>query len=311
MDSAWWAVVTHPRISMDLVAQFYGQIHMSGHDYVAHYHSKQLVIAGLNAKITSLQERKISERQRYLQEKDQFQNQIAELRTLLANQTATSKKQKSQLVEISTCQESVTNALCENPQDCKQQAISELEHAQKVLNERIDTLSEELGFVRELYTNAVAEIDDFKMQKTKSEQLVDDQAKEITSLEAFVLQNIDNRSPCLSCAAQCSETCPGLDLCGRTVLYVGGLQKMVPHYRQLVESSGGNFIHHDGGKEVARNLLPKMLSTADAVLCPIDCISHDACNCAKKICKRYQKPFVLMRSASLSSLAKGLSDIAG
>jgi SET domain-containing protein len=68
-------------------------------------------------------------------------------------------------------------------------------------------------------------------------------------------------------------------------------------------------MHHDGGKEVSRTLLPKMLISADAVLCPIDCISHDVCNCAKKICKRYQKPFILMRSASLSSLAKGLSDI--
>ena len=52
-----------------------------------------------------------------------------------------------------------------------------------------------------------------------------------------------------------------------------------------------------------------MLTTADAVLCPIDCVSHDACNCVKKMCKRFQKPFVLMRSAGLSSLAKGLSEI--
>lgn len=52
-----------------------------------------------------------------------------------------------------------------------------------------------------------------------------------------------------------------------------------------------------------------MLTTADAVLCPVDCVSHDACNGVKKMCKRFQKPFVLMRSAGLSSLAKGLSDI--
>jgi SET domain-containing protein len=84
---------------------------------------------------------------------------------------------------------------------------------------------------------------------------------------------------------------------------------MVPHYRQLVENFGGQFLHHDGGKEASRNLLPKMLITADAVFCPVDCVSHDACNCVKKMCKRFQKPFVLMRSAGLSSLAKGLNDI--
>jgi len=84
---------------------------------------------------------------------------------------------------------------------------------------------------------------------------------------------------------------------------------MVSHYRQLIENRGGNFLHHDGGKEASRAILPKMLSTADAVLCPIDCISHDACICVKKICKQYQKPYVMMRSSGLSSLAKGLTEI--
>lgn len=113
--------------------------------------------------------------------------------------------------------------------------------------------------------------------------------------------------PCLTCADQHTEKCPGEDLCGRTVLYVGGLHKMVPRYRQLVENFGGRFIHHDGSKEASRTLLPGML--AAAVFCPIDCVSHDACNRVKKMCKRFQKPFVLMRSASLSSLARGLKNI--
>ncbi|HHD57299.1 MAG TPA: DUF2325 domain-containing protein, partial [Desulfobulbaceae bacterium] len=57
------------------------------------------------------------------------------------------------------------------------------------------------------------------------------------------------------------------------------------------------------------NKLPKMLTTADVVVCPVDCVSHDACTCVKKMCKRYQKPFALMRSSGLSSLAKGISEI--
>ena len=87
------------------------------------------------------------------------------------------------------------------------------------------------------------------------------------------------------------------------------MMQLVSHYRQLVEQHGGRFIQHDGGKEASRNLLPKMLLTADAVCCPIDCVSHDACNCVRKMCKRHQKPFILMRSSGLSSLAKGLSNI--
>ena len=152
-------------------------------------------------------------------------------------------------------------------------------------------------------------ISQMKKQIYRLEQQKVEQTQEIAALEKTLSQFLNHDRACRSCADQDTEKCPGRNLCGRTVLYVGGLHKMVPHYRQMVEHLGGCFVHHDGGKEVSRNILPRMLNTADAVLCPIDCVSHDACNCVKKICKRDQKPFVLMRSASLSSLAKGLSCI--
>lgn len=84
---------------------------------------------------------------------------------------------------------------------------------------------------------------------------------------------------------------------------------MVPRYRQLVERYGARFIHHDGGREDSQALLPKMVDSADAVFCPVGCVSHDACNCIKKICKSCRKPFLMMRSSGLSSLDKGLNDL--
>jgi hypothetical protein len=114
---------------------------------------------------------------------------------------------------------------------------------------------------------------------------------------------------CAGCPDLETEHCPGPDLCGKKILYVGGLKKMVPHYRQLVENFGGRFMHHDGGVEVSRNQLPKMLGCADIVFCPVDCVSHDACTCVKKMCKHYRKPFVMMRSSGLSTLAKELNNI--
>ena len=114
---------------------------------------------------------------------------------------------------------------------------------------------------------------------------------------------------CTGCADQKTGRCPGPDLCGKKILYVGGLKKMVSHYRQLVENCGGQFMHHDGGVEIARNQLSKMLGSADIVFCPVDCVSHDACTCVKKMCKRYRKPFVMMRSSGLSTLAKELANI--
>ena len=80
-------------------------------------------------------------------------------------------------------------------------------------------------------------------------------------------------------------------------------------YKQLIEKNGGHFLHHDDGIEVAGNKLPKMLTTADVVVCPVDCVSHDACTCVNNMCNRYQKPFAIIRSSGLSSLVRGITEI--
>lgn len=135
------------------------------------------------------------------------------------------------------------------------------------------------------------------------------QAEEMQALERHAVSELRRQFVCPDCEDQHSDKCNGPALCGKTVLYVGGLHKMIPRYKQVVEQLGGNFLHHDGGRESSRHILPKLLPGADAVFCPIDCISHDACKRVKKICKQYSKPFVMMRSSGLSSLAKGLQTI--
>ncbi len=116
--------------------------------------------------------------------------------------------------------------------------------------------------------------------------------------------------PCDGCEECGTDACMGPDLCGKMVLYVGGRSNMVPLYRQLVEERGGRFSHHDGGREDSRQQLPRLLSGADVVLCPVDCVSHDACKQVKRICKRYRKPFVMMRSSGVSALEKQLESVA-
>ena len=56
--------------------------------------------------------------------------------------------------------------------------------------------------------------------------------------------------------------------------------------------------------------LARILGQADAVLCPVDCVSHGACLLAKQVCKRTAKPFVPLRSAGLSSFVTGLHRVA-
>lgn len=93
---------------------------------------------------------------------------------------------------------------------------------------------------------------------------------------------------------------------GRQVLYVGGRQNLVPHLRALVETHAGNLIHHDGGIEANIAGLDGLVTQADAVFCPVDCVSHGACLRLKHLCRRHGKPFCPLRSASLSTFAAAL-----
>jgi hypothetical protein len=46
---------------------------------------------------------------------------------------------------------------------------------------------------------------------------------------------------------------------------------------------------------------------ADIVVCPVDCVSHDACLRVKSMCKQRGKPFLPLRNAGASSFHRALN----
>jgi len=105
---------------------------------------------------------------------------------------------------------------------------------------------------------------------------------------------------------------PMVDVAGQCVLYVGGRQALVPHIRSAIERRQGRLLHHDGGLEQAPKILETLVTQADMVFCPLDCISHSACLRVKRLCQRLDKPFMVLRTSGASSLVRALrSDEAG
>ena len=294
-DSAWWGVATHPLASMELVAQFSRELHMLSHEGVAGYRKKKELIANLRLKVSMLEEVLGSERETHLREKRRLQEEIASLAMKLDARAAEGRENNRLREEITAREER-----CRLLEQTRRESVERRE------NERLQRRNTELAARIDELSAAMARMAE---RQRDLDQSVKDRDREIVALENMLRQQRSGEARCSSCTDRDTGNCPGLDLCGRTVLYVGGMHNMVSHYRQLVEKSGGRFLHHDGGREASRSLLPKMLATADAVLCPIDCVSHDACNCVKKMCKRFRKRFIPMRSASLSALARGLTDI--
>jgi hypothetical protein len=95
-------------------------------------------------------------------------------------------------------------------------------------------------------------------------------------------------------------------LSGRTILYVGARAHQIPQLKALVERTGARFLHHDGGIEHSSSLLPGLISRADDLFFPIDCISHDAAATIKRLCRQLDKPYQPLRTSSLATLMSAL-----
>jgi Uncharacterized protein conserved in bacteria (DUF2325) len=100
------------------------------------------------------------------------------------------------------------------------------------------------------------------------------------------------------------------DFAGYALLYVGGYRDVTARLPAHVEAMGGVFLYHDGGIERQNRKLRGLVSQADAVFCPVNCVSHDACLRLKHLCKLQGKRFVLLRSAGFPAFVSALGEFA-
>ncbi len=100
-----------------------------------------------------------------------------------------------------------------------------------------------------------------------------------------------------------------LSLNGTKVAFVGGVDSLVPYYREVVECLGGIFVDHCAVCSQGKGQIERLVGKADVVFCPVDVNSHTACRCAKKVCKCRNKPCYFLRSSSLSTFRKGLVNL--
>jgi Uncharacterized protein conserved in bacteria (DUF2325) len=98
-------------------------------------------------------------------------------------------------------------------------------------------------------------------------------------------------------------------LAERSVLCVGGRSGNVATYRAMIERTGAQFAHHDGGLEDNAGKLEASLAAADLVICQTGCISHSAYWRVKDFCKRTGKQCVFIDNPSISSLQRGLQEL--
>lgn len=290
---AYWALVTHPFATQQLIAHAHGAVHMLSHQVGA---GKRV-----DLKRTAMLE----------QQCKQLNKQIDTL-------TARTNKQLQERDEtIRGLNNRLVHAMdAERQLQFAEHRIRSFESKKETVQMRktISELKRKLEHVSEYSERVDDKRDDFKQQieRLQEEKLdlmaeVSQYKDSVAVLENELMQLLSNEpSQNLACASSCLGR---LDLCGRCVLYVGGRTGQCSHFRALVEKHNGKFIHHDGGREDGRLHLGSMLSQADAIFCPIDCVSHDAINRVKKLCEQQMKKLVMLPRASLSAFTQGLNEV--
>lgn len=289
---AYWALATHPRAPDALLDRVYGEVHMLSH------------LAGATVRVD-------------MQELDRLQR----LTRALTKQFADAElKVKAQISEKDDTIRQLHDRLRQT-----EGAARELEVARERLaalennplpirlRGQVDELEGKLTFRQARAERAEANAESWKKMAIESgnrhlhlEGRWAELHAERDALELALAKLL--AADCNRCATQ--EGCLGdINLCGRCILYVGGRSRQCAHFRALVERQNGQFMHHDGGLHDGRLRLGSILPQADAVLCPLDCVSHDAANRVKQFCKRHGKRLVLLPRSSLAAFTRGLNEL--
>ena len=282
---AFWAVITHPLTDAELRQRVYGELHMLSH------------LAGHSNRSTQQQLAAVKRRVAELEEAHAWTAEASRLRIKELERLAEALAERAQRVDALERELAATRA-----------QFTALETGQMLMQLRADNnrLALELEQALQRAESAERETGEWE-QLALAASAAGTQSAGVLRAAPDCGDHARRYSP--QCDAANTRGCPGPDLCGRRILYVGGRERQVARLRTIVEQHNGKLLHHDGGRNEGAARLDALVGTADAVVCPLNCISHDACLRVKRLCKRVAKPFVPLRSAGLAGFLEGLREL--
>jgi len=290
---AYWALLTHPAASVELREHLFGDVHMLSHLSGASVRIERATITSLEKKVrlleTDIENARIKSRNTIAEKEAFIRIQGDQLETL-----ARKEKLYEEAVERLKHLEDINNVRSQ------QIVIDELQRHLQSSDERMTTLEKRL----EEKDRRITLLD---KRNAKTLNRLEQSEIQVRALEATLSQAL-NGPGCDNGACPVAEQGGDFDLCGRCIVFVGGRSNQTPHFKELVERYNGQFLHHDGGLENGQGKLESLLAKADAVLFPVDCVSHNATRDIKRFCKQGRKPFFPLPSSGLSNFSMGLQE---
>jgi len=280
IPGAYWAVLTHPLATEEIVKQVFGDVHMLSH----------LVGAANRADFRRLQElerenevlaAKVQRQQRQLH--DGFSDRDRTIQHLNEMLAAGERAESSGAAAPRNDGEAADSTIRDLNRRLARE-ITRRERSEARTSELAATLSKsEAALARSLRQNESIK-------------------HELEVVESQLVKLVQPASAGLA---------DQLELSGTSLLYVGGRAHQIPQIKGLIERAGARFLHHDGGIEQSSGLLPGLVCRADRVFFPIDCISHDAAATIKRLCRASGRSYEPLRTASLACLLAALLRLHG
>lgn len=290
---AYWGAMSHPLCSNALQWKLFGEIHMLSHlvgasrrSDLARSHEFEVLCASLDGKLAQL--------------KHVHRASLKERKLL--DEELTTRRRRCDLAE-----RRLTIAQRRIEELESQPLVRELQAHIEELERRLRETEERASRAESALTHNHALLEELRDAGTRA----GDQLRELSAENEALERELTASMICPFADAQACERDDEVGgLSGKRILCVGGRTNLIQHYRALVERHGGEFLHHDGGLEESLDSVTRAMSTVDAVLCPIDCVSHAATLKVKRACKHLAKEFVVLRSSGMSSFARGIRTIA-
>jgi hypothetical protein len=281
IPGAYWALLSHAAATETIVKKAFQDVHMLSHLVGAANRADIRRLRELEAEKGALTEKLHRQQQQLRDGCTSSDETIRQLSALLARhppgEGTSANRESGQDDAASAGEETSRNVIA----DLNRKRGQETTRRER-LEQRLSAMSATMKKTAEALQTAQGERDALR--------------REIESLEDHI-----------AAVLQPASSEPALELSARTILYVGGRPNQIPQLKALAERTGARFLHHDGGIEHSSSLLPGLISRADVLLFPIDCISHDAVATLKRLCRQLEKPYLPLRTASLATLASSLT----